>query len=211
MTCDDAFATVADMEALLQIEITSEEQVAAAERALCMATAHIRRYTRQHLSRVEDDVLTLDCRGGLRLFLPELPVDSIAEIKEDDTVTNAGLYVLGQFGMVYRRDGRFWRRGVQMIQITYTHGYAALPDIVVDIATRCAVRMFQAGLSAAANSGLLGISSTRLGDFAVSYAGEQGGGVSEGMMGVSGARPLLLSEQDALDEFRVTNQYRYAP
>jgi len=40
----------------------------------------------------------------------------------------------------------------------------------------------------------------------VSYASEVGGGVGEGLMGVSGARMLLLSEKDILDRYRYVIQ-----
>jgi len=51
-----------------------------------------------------------------------------------------------------------------------------------------------------------GVASKGLGDYSVSFASEAGGGVGEGLMGVSGARMLLLSEKDILDRYRYVMQ-----
>jgi hypothetical protein len=48
----------------------------------------------------------------------------------------------------------------------------------------------------------MGIASLSLGDYAVSYGSEAGGGIGEGVMGVSAARVLLLSEKDILNRYR---------
>jgi len=50
------------------------------------------------------------------------------------------------------------------------------------------------------------VAAKSLGDYAVSFASEVGGGVGEGLMGVSGARMLLLSEKDILNKYRYVMQ-----
>lgn len=203
------FCTVADVENLLQIEITSAAQIAACERAIDEATEAIRNYCHQHIELVTDDEITLDCAGGTKLFLPELPVVSVAEVIEDDeTLTVDDDYKLGQHGILHRVSCD-WEAGIQIITVTYTHGYDAydsLPDDIVAVATRAAARVFQVGLRAADTDGVPGISAKSLGDYSVSYASEVGGGVGEGLMGVSGARMLLLSEKDILDRYRYVKQ-----
>lgn len=198
------FATVADIAAFLQVEIATEEQIAAANRALTEATAAIRNYTRQYLELVEDEEITLDGHGGMRLFLPQLPVVSVSAVVEDDeTLTANEDYKLGQYGILYRLGGYRWPREVQIVAVTYSHGYDPLPDDIVAVATRAAARAYQSGLRASDDEGVLGVSSKSLGDYSVSFAGEQGGGQGEGVMGASAARLLLWSEKDMLNEYRL--------
>jgi hypothetical protein len=201
------FCTVQDVENLLQIEITGATRLAACQRAITEATAAIRNYCHQYIEWVAADVITLDCAGGTRLFLPELPVTEVAEVVEDDEIlTEDDDYKLGQHGILHRVDCD-WEAGIQIVTITYTHGYASpLPDDIVVVATRAAARVYQVGLRASDTEGVPGISAKSLGDYSVSYASEVGGGVGEGLMGVSGARMLLLSEKDILNKYRYVMQ-----
>ena len=194
------------MESLLQIEITDADKITSCERAITEATAAIRNYCHQYIEWVADDEITLDCAGGTRLFLPELPVTEVAEVIEDEEVlTEDDDYKLGQHGILHRVDCD-WKAGIQIVTITYPHGYATIPDDIVGVATRAASRVYQVGLRAADTEGVPGVSAKSLGDYAVSFAREVGGGVGEGLMGVSGARMLLLSEKDILNRYRYVMQ-----
>lgn len=198
------FAAVADIADFLQVEISTPDQIAAAERALKEASAAIRNYCRQNLDSVASETVTLDCSGGTRIFLPELPVVSVASVVEDgQTLVQGDDYKLGQHGIVHR-VGRNWAAGIQIVAVTYSHGYAVIPDDIVAVCTRAASRAYQAGLRAADAGGAMGISSRQLGDFSVSYQAEaSGGGVGEGVMGASAARLLLRSEKELLSRYRV--------
>lgn len=197
------FATVQDIEAFLQIEISTAEQIASAQRALAEATAAIRNYCRQYLEKVEDEEITLDSTGGARLFLPELPVIEVSVVIEDgQALAVDDDYKLGQHGILHR-IGRKWASGVQIVSITYSHGYEPLPDEIIAVATRAAARGYQAGLRAANDDAVVGVQAKSLGDFSVSYGSEQGGGSGEGVMGASAARMLLMSEKDTLDKYRI--------
>lgn len=201
-----SFASVYDLEAFLQVEITTAAQVAAAERALEEATAAIRNYCRQTLSLVEDDEVTLDVFGAVdRLFLPELPVVAVSAVVEDGKTLAAGAdYALGQYGILHRLGGARWARGVQVVTVTYSHGYGTLPDDIVAVCVRAASRAYQAGLRAAESNAVMGVTSKQLGDFSVSFTPETGGGgIGEGVMGASAARMLLLSEKDILNRYRL--------
>jgi len=203
------FCTKQDVENLLQIEISGTTRIASCARAIGEATAAIRNYCHQHIELVSDDEITLDCAGGSRVFLPELPVTEVSEVIEDgEILTEDDDYKLGQYGILHR-VGQDWAAGVQIVTVTYTHGYDAydsLLDDLVGVATRAAARAFQAGLKASETQGVPGVASKGLGDYSVSYASEAGGGVGEGLMGVSGARMLLLSEKDILDRYRYVMQ-----
>ena len=197
------FCTVQDVEDLLQITITDADKIASCERALAEATAAIRNYCHQYIELVEDEEITLDCAGGSRLFLPELPVTEVGEVVEDEETLTPGAdedYQLGQHGILHRVDCD-WEAGIQIVTVTYTHGYPEIPDDVCAVCTRAAARTYQAGLRAVEDGAVSGVAGKSLGDFSVSYS-SGAGGVGEGVMGVSGSRMLLLSEKDMLDRYR---------
>lgn len=198
------FASIADIEAFLQVEISTVVQMASANRALTEATVAIRNYCRQYIEAVADDEVTLDGPGGSRLFLPELPVTGVGEVVEDgETLTVDDDYQLGQHGILHR-IGQNWADGWQIITVTYSHGYDTIPDDVAAVCTRAAARAYQAGLRAAEVEAVMGVASKSLGDFSVAFTPETaGGGVGEGVMGASAARMLLLSEKDMLNRYRI--------
>jgi len=188
------FCTVENIEQFLNLSIQDDEDnVASCERAISAVMEAIKNYCQQEIEQVADEAITLDCDGGDMIFLPELPVISVASVVEnDETLTVTDDYILGQHGILYR-IGQDWYSGVQKITITYTHGHAIIPDDIQDVATRSAARVYQAGLRAKEHDGITGIASMSL---------EHGGGVGEGVMGASAARVLLMSEKDILDRYR---------
>lgn len=200
----ELFCTVGDLEAFLQVEIAAE-LTESANRAIAEATAMVRNYCRQYLSLVEDETLVVDGVGGTRLFLPQLPVISVAEVVEDDeTLTATDDYKLGQWGILHRMGGSEWATGIQNIEVVYSHGYEEIPDDVASIATRVAARAFQAGLRAADVEGVPGVMSKHLGDYTVAFGSEHAGGSSgESVLGASAAPVLLRSEKAMLDGYRV--------
>lgn len=197
------FAGISDIEAFLQLPIITAIQIASAEMALKDATAAIRNYCHQYLERVNTETITLDSSGGIRLFLPELPVIAIYSVVEDgETLVVDDDYKLGQHGILHR-IGSTWIAGIQVIAIIYSHGYTVIPDDIVAVCVRAASRAYQAGLKSADGAGVPGIASKSLGDFSVSFQSEGGGGMGEGVLGASAARLLLLSEKDILNAYRI--------
>ena len=198
------FCTVVDLAQLLQVQISTAAQIASAERAIAEASAAIRNYCHQEIELVTNETITLDSAGGTKVFLPQLPVLSVAEVVEDDeTLVEDDDYKLGQWGIFHRVDAK-WTSGIQILEITYTHGYETIPDDVVAVCARAAARAYQAGLKAASTEGVPGIAATSLGDYSVSYAGEAS--AAEGQLGVSGSRMLLMSEKDMLNKYRYVAQ-----
>lgn len=201
------FCTVVHVEDFLQVEISDAAKIDSCERAIAEATAAIRNYCHQYIEQVEDDAYTFDVEVSRRkkLFLPELPVTSVASVVEDGTTLTEGDdedYQLANHGVLHRIDD-YWAKGVQIVTVTYTHGYATIPDDIVGVCTRAAARSYQAGLRAADAEAVPGVESKSIGDFSVSYS-SGAGGVGEGVMGASGSRMLLLSEKDILDKYRYT-------
>lgn len=195
-------ATLADVENVLIRPITDADEVAAVEFNLLVVSSAIRNYCEQTLDRVTGDVVTLDQEGGPLLFLPELPVVSVSAVRENGTLLTVGThYKLTGNGVLVRQGGLNWYRGVQTVQVTYTHGYNPVPDDIRGVCARAASRLFQAGLRAEETGGVLGIASKSLGDFSVAYSGESS--AAEGLMGASGARVLALSEKDILNKYKL--------
>lgn len=204
------FCTVADLELLLQIEISAAKWTAA-ERAIDEATAAIRNFCRQTLTYVADDEITLDCPGGTRLVLPELPVIEVSEVVEDGTTLDVDDdYKLGQHGILHR-IGATWAKGVQIIEVTYSHGYYldedyvddTLPQEIIDVCTRAAARAYQAGLRAEEVEGVPGVQATSLGDYSVTFGSEQSGGAGESVLGASASPMLLRTEKEMLNKYRM--------
>lgn len=195
------FCTVEDVSSLIQIEISDVDQYQSCTRAIEEATEVIKNWCQQEIEQVSEE-LTIDCAGGAKIFLPELPVTAVTKVVADDVELTASVdYKLGQHGILYRVNG-YWPDGIQNVEITYTHGYATIPEDIVGVCARSAARVYQAGLRAKEQGGVMGIASLTLGDYSVSYGAEGGGGVGEGILGVSAARVLLLSEKDILNRYR---------
>ena len=196
------FCSVVDLEHFLQIEITLAASIDAANRAILDASAAIQNYCRQQIEEVEDEEITLDSAGGTRLFLPELPVTGISEVVEDgEPMVEGDDYQLGQHGILHRVD-QDWASGIQIVTVTYTHGYDPVPDDVVAGCTRAAARAYQAGLRAAETEGVPGVTAMGLGDYSVSFGAEAGRSAG-GVLGASAAPLLLRSEKELLDRYRV--------
>lgn len=197
------FCEIVDIEEFLQVTIPAGS-VASAERAITEATAAIQNYCHQVIERVEDDEITLDCVGGRKIFLPELPVIEVSEVIEDgETLIEDDDYKLGQHGILHRVD-QDWAKGIQIVAITYSHGYDpydSLPDDIVAVCVRAAARAYQAGLRAAEVEAVPGVASMSLGDYSVAF-GTEGGGAGEGVLGASAAPMLLRSEKEILNRYR---------
>jgi len=199
-----AFCTLEQIEAFLQIDVPSG-RYGAIERAIDEATAAIQDYTGQTLDQVDDDEVTLDCVGGTRILLPELPVISVSSVIEDDEALDEDDdWKLGQHGILHRIGGP-WAAGVQIITVTYSHGYDSdsIPQLIQDVATRAAARAYQAGVRAAEVGAVPGVNAVSLGDYSVSFGSEQSVGAGEAVLGASAAPILLRSEKERLNRWRV--------
>ncbi len=193
------FCVIADIEHFLQISVPAAK-VDSANRAIIEATAAIRNYTGQYLEAVAGETIVLDCIGGTRIFLPELPVTAVLSVVEDgELLVVDDDYKLGQHGILHR-IGTTWTVGIQIVEVVYSHGYATLPDDIISIATRAASRAYQAGLRAEEMAAIPGVTALSLGDYSVSFGGE---GAAEGVLGASAAPFLLKSEKELLNEYRV--------
>lgn len=122
------FATAADLAAATQ---RSELDPAAADLALASASAVIRSWTRQSITQVIDDVVTLRVLHHSELVLPQRPVTSVSRVRVN-SLTLLDWVLSGD--RLLRTGG--WRRlpgtttypDPGLVEVTYTHGYAEIPD-----------------------------------------------------------------------------------
>ncbi len=198
------FCSAEDVEHFLQLTIPAAKRDAV-RRAIVAVTEEIKNYCRQQIELVEDDVVTLDVPAGrTKIMLPELPVIEVSKVVEDGDELVAGSdedYQLGQYGILHRVGGQ-WEEGVQILEVTYSHGYTNLPDDICDVATRAVARAYQAGLKADEVEGLTGVQALSLGDYSVQFGSEQAGGTGDSSLGASAAPMLLRSEREMLHRYR---------
>lgn len=133
-----AFATIADLENVVGREI--DENDAAALFALDSATAMVRAVIGQYVEEVEDDVVVLDGSGTRVLMLPETPVSDVSLIEIDGEELDADEYQWSADGYVRKLNGT-WSTDLRSVEITYTHGYATIPPLIVSITAKLAGRM----------------------------------------------------------------------
>lgn len=123
------FATAAELAAMMQTPVDGT----AADLALASASAMIRSWTRQSITRVVDDVAKLrviDCR---ELVLPQRPIESVSEVKVNSVVlvdwVLSGDRLLRAGGW-HHLPGTTTYPDPGLVQVTYTHGWADVPDDV---------------------------------------------------------------------------------
>lgn len=134
-------ATLGDLTAVLQRTPADLDEQADMEAALARASAYVRRYTRQHIEQVSETI-TLDGVHGQWLFLPQRPVTAVASVVVDGTTLVADDdYRWSADGTLYRVAAT-WAAYPRGISVTYTHGYATIPEDVVGVTATLAARQF---------------------------------------------------------------------
>lgn len=173
--------SVGDLADFLQLTISSDS---AALRAIEGATAAIQNYCHQQLVYLADDVVTLRSRGQDVLILPEGPVTAIASVVENGVaLVDETDYTWEPNGLVTRWSGA-WRLNSSVygtVVVTYSHGYASIPQPLREVCIRIARRAYQDGLRTAAMAGVPGVQSEQLPDYTIQYAPDTAPGVAGGM------------------------------
>lgn len=192
-------ATTDDMAAILQRALSTQE-IVYATRLLQLASGMVRRYTRQDITQVVGDVVTIPGNWGQSITLPQRPVASVTSV-----VINGGtppfaawkligdeLFIAtGSFQPDYgsslwggtglwgpagssegpQATGATWQGPQAQVTVTYDHGYATVPDEIVNEV---------AGMAALQMSSPVGINSEAIGGttgYKVAYAQSPVGGM----------------------------------
>lgn len=123
------FATAAELAAVTQSTVAE----ATAEIALASASAIIRRWTRQDISLVTDDVVSLRVIDECELVLPQRPVVSVSLVRVNSLVLEdwvlSGDRLLRTEGWT-RLPGTTTYPDPGLVEVTYTHGWDEIPDDV---------------------------------------------------------------------------------
>lgn len=198
------FCSVSDVEAYLGLELAGND--AQVLQAIRDASAVIRNYCKQEISKVEEASEMFDGGLGDKLFLEQLPVLEIVRIEEDGRLLVEDQdYKLGNNGIVYR-VWRNWANGIRNIKVVYSHGYEEVPDDVRGVCVRSVARLYQAQLKAKTTDGMAGVTGVTVGNLSMSFEGEGSGGSEGNSKGITAARTLLASEKEILNRYRLQRQ-----
>lgn len=181
-------ASVPEFATYLQRDLTAEES-ATAELLLDLASAAIRSYTGQTISLVEDDTVTLKVRA-CAIRLPQRPVIDVTAVVSGETAVlhtwTAGpqIWLAGSLPVANLAADY---RAPSYVQVTYSHGYAAIPGDIK------AVVLQVAGRAMGTTADHTGVQSENIGGYAYSVGGAA----------ASGAVGLLAGERAVLDRYKM--------
>lgn len=134
-----AFATSADVATYLRRGFDAEG-TAAADLALDIATQMIKSYTEQQITQATETYTFLATSRNV-LLLPELPVTAVASVVYDGaTLVVEEDYTWTRYGLVTKVAGD-WSSGT--VAVTYTHGYATVPDDIRGVCIEVAKRAIE--------------------------------------------------------------------
>lgn len=135
-----SLATVSDYESLFGVTLDAGQTIQVTDE-LAISSGAVRTIAKQTISQVVNDAVTLRGTWGRMLTLPEQPVASVASVTIDTPGTATDVTV----DVNLRAGGRLWRsagwRGPDVdVNVTYTHGWATVPEDLVGIVCKSAAR-----------------------------------------------------------------------
>lgn len=159
-------ATVEQLSAYMQVPLATDD--VSATLMLEIASGMVRDYLHQDLTYHADDVVTLDPITGAYVFLPELPVADVTKVEtfvdgawvEMDASTytvsirQGAIAALPGTGVSWPKTPNSWR-------VTYSHGFAEIPNSLVGVCLGVAARAYNSPAS---------VESERLGEYSVKYS-----------------------------------------
>lgn len=122
---------------------------------LAMASGVVRSYCGWAISQESNVSVTLDCDGGFFVFLPSLYVTAVASVVINGTDDSGAAYPTPlATDWDWRTDGRLtwlrdvygWPSGGQRLTVTYSGGYATIPDEVQAVTMSVAERLSQSSV-----------------------------------------------------------------
>lgn len=122
---------ISDLEAFLQ-QVLEPDYSVEAQAACDMATSVIEEHCKRSFTQVADDELTLRWRPSI--VLPNPPVSAVTSFEVDGEPASYEVDDSGRIWPALRGD---------VITLTYSHGYATIPDAVRLVAVRIAARIFK--------------------------------------------------------------------
>lgn len=143
---------------LVSVEEATQLGFDLTETALTRASIRIRGYLRQMITV---DTSTIVARGPI-FRLPERPVQEVHSVTSADHDDNRDV--------PYRLDGSLIRVDtLGRVQVVYTHGYAKLPDELVELTCQAAERIEAATNSPTGRDVAAGIRSESVGPYSIGF------------------------------------------
>lgn len=121
------FATLSQAREFLGIQTQDED--ALLTRLLKAASGWIRAYLNRDINAADYED-ALDGSGNALMRLPNYPVISVTSVVVDGVTIPATSFVVRD-GVLRRRDGGSWGRGIGNAVVNYRAGYEEIPDEVV--------------------------------------------------------------------------------
>lgn len=170
-----AFVTITEYETFLGRTFTAGTETNQATQALELATSFVQNYTGQHIFQVVNDEVELWPRSSPNVvILPEMPVTSVVSVIDSDGLAVTG-WTLRPGGVLRLDTG--WNAPVT---VTYTHGYAVIPDDI-KLATMRTASAFTANPSG-------NVRQESIGSYSVTY-----GSAGSTPSGIGGIDQLILA------------------
>lgn len=135
------FATVSDLASWLGTTIPNGD--ARATLLLQMASAAVQNRARQRLEFVAGDVVTLPGTYSDALVLPERPVTAVSAVVIDGVALASTAYAWTRLGRLWRVDGGSWGSPKTAVAVTYSHGFATIPDDIRGVCLSAAARAYE--------------------------------------------------------------------
>jgi hypothetical protein len=124
----DYLAAAEDLAAWLPVAADDPKLLA----ALAAASSRFRGAVRHQVTLVEDDQVVLDGTGRESLLLPAAPVVEVAEVQLDGDVLPVDGFSWSRDGFL-RRAGGCWPDRLGSVHVTYSHGYATVPEDIAEV------------------------------------------------------------------------------
>lgn len=180
-----SLASVPQLQARLTTDIVDMERALA---LLDDASAVVRGYTGQDFTQATTTDRVQVKRGWVKL--PQRPVTAVSAVVDTNDNTILFEWLSGDRVQIQPNLDEFsnvpWQGGLKWVDVTYTHGYATVPDEIVAVVCQIAGRALGTSPDAAA------LTSEGIG----SYQYATGGAAA------SGAAGMLAGERAVLDRYR---------
>jgi hypothetical protein len=122
-------AALTDLKTLLDGEPVSD---AALTLALQRASDRFRGLVGHPVHLVTAERIWLGGDGTAVLLLPAAPVTDITVTVDGRQLTPADFEIARRHGILRRKGGQAWPRGLDNIEIVYSHGYETIPGMIAD-------------------------------------------------------------------------------
>lgn len=179
-----AFATTTELAVWLRDPTVGD--TASAELVLAVASAAIRNFCGWDISETTVTGDALDGTGERSIWLPTLRLTAVSAVVENGrALTVVTDYDWTRYGKLIRA-GR-WTRAARSVVVTYTHGYAVVPEVVKGACLIVAAVMHS-------NPEFQASKSETMGPFAESVSYPTTSPASSGKTGLSGGLPAAVME-----------------